>query len=90
MGSKDTFDMELAARQGLEKLGYTQEMTRVRIVPEFRFLCLVQEILIDASSAHSRVACSTFFSVSSIQPVAFRCCVHYSLSSVVCSDTRFV
>ena len=25
-------DLDLAARQGLEKLGYTQEMTRVRAV----------------------------------------------------------
>ena len=34
MATKDVLssDLDLAARQGLEKLGYTQEMTRVRIV----------------------------------------------------------
>lgn len=38
MGTKEELDVDLAARQGLEKLGYTQEMTRVRI----RELSLVQ------------------------------------------------
>ena len=32
MGTNDVLDLDLAARQGLEKLGYAQEMTRVRAV----------------------------------------------------------
>lgn len=49
MGTKDVFDMELAAREGLEKLGYTQEMTRVRV----QILMRVQEISMILPSAVS-------------------------------------
>lgn len=31
METKDALDIDLAAREGLQKLGYVQEMTRVRV-----------------------------------------------------------
>jgi hypothetical protein len=77
MGTKDVLDLDLAARQGLEKLGYTQEMTRVRVVELSS--CLVQEsrdIQADDASVRRRVACSIFFSVSSIRRVVSRSRVH--------------
>ena len=84
MGAKDVLALDLAAREGLEKLGYTQEMTRVRVVASSFRLVEVEDI-----SVRRRVACSTFFSVSSIRPVVSVSLLHL-LSLFVRSDIRFV
>lgn len=60
MTTKDGLDIDLAARQGLEKLGYTQEMTRVRVI-----LALGPGNIED-SFIRRREACSISFSVSFI------------------------
>jgi len=52
MGAKDVLALDLAAREGLEKLGYTQEMTRVRVIASSSLLVEVEDI-----SVRRRVAC---------------------------------
>lgn len=61
MGSEH--DSDIAARQGLEKLGYTQEMTRVRILIPGGCPMLTM------ASVRRPVACSMLSSVSSIRRV---------------------
>lgn len=72
MGMKDVLDLDLAASEGLEKLGYTQEMTRVCVVE--RSSSLVQ---VDSVSIGRRVAWPTFFSVSFIRRAVSRSRVHH-------------
>ena len=73
MATKDVLDLDLDAREGLEKLGYTQEMTRVRVVESSSFLVWVD----DASRAVRRhVAWSIFFSVGFVRRVLSRSRAH--------------
>jgi len=63
MATKDVLDLDLPACEGLEKLGNTQEMARVRVVRSSSFL-----VQVDGVSVRRRVAWSIFFSVSSSCP----------------------
>lgn len=68
--NSDALDIDLVARQGLEKLGYTQEMTRVRTIK------LLGPAGIDDASIRRPEACSISFSVSSIRQLVSRFRIH--------------
>ncbi|KAF8130122.1 amino acid transporter [Boletus edulis] len=58
MATKDVFDLDFAARQGLEKLGYTQELTRTRGLFHVLFMTL------GSSDACSRIRKGTDMQVT--------------------------
>lgn len=76
MEANDPLDVDLAARRGLEKLGYTQEMTRVGL-NRVTFVFQVNPGDIDDASIRRREDCSIFFSVSTIRQRVSRSRVHH-------------